>query len=83
MVKSYKMLVLLAMIDADRFSGSISVDDLARSACGPRGSTRLTTPRAVVEGREDSESASAAPRRGSGRPEFIEGRSAASGGGAP
>jgi hypothetical protein len=48
MVKSYKMLVLLAMIDADRFPGSISVDDLARSARGPR---------------EDSESASAGARR--------------------
>jgi hypothetical protein len=29
MVKSYKMLVLLAMIDADRFLGSISIDELA------------------------------------------------------
>ena len=29
MVKSYKMLVLLAMIDAVRFPGSIAIDDLA------------------------------------------------------
>ncbi len=29
MVKSYKMLVLLAMISADRFPGSITIDDLA------------------------------------------------------
>jgi hypothetical protein len=29
MVKSYKMLVLLAMLNADRFPGSISINDLA------------------------------------------------------
>ena len=34
MVKSYKMLVLLAMIDADRFPGSITIDE-----SGPSGGT--------------------------------------------
>ena len=40
MVKSYKMLVLLAMINADRFPGSIAIDDLAREV--ERLATRTT-----------------------------------------
>jgi hypothetical protein len=31
MVKSYKMLVLLAMIDAEQFPGAMAIDDLARA----------------------------------------------------
>ena len=40
MVKSYKMLVLLAMIDAERFPGSIPIDELARQV--ERLATRTT-----------------------------------------
>ena len=37
MVKSYKMLVLLAMLNADRFPGSIGIDELAdTSRSSPR-----------------------------------------------